>query len=72
MNMVILVSLLILAIGESSFPADSVKFGEPADYRKSYALCDSVYNGNCGESNYCCESTGFEKSGDSDESDGSG
>ena len=68
----ILVSLLILAIGESSFPADSVKFGEPADYRKFYALCDSVYNGNCCESNDCCQSTGSEKYGDSDESDGSG
>ena len=55
--MVILVSLLILAIGESGFPADFVKFGESADSRKSYDLCDSVYNGNYGESNDCCESS---------------
>ena len=70
--MVILMSLLILAFVESGFPADSSKFGEPADSCKSYDLCDSVYNGNCGESNDCCESTGYEKSGGSDETDGSG
>ena len=60
--MVILVSLLILAIGESGFPADFVKFGESADSRKSYDLCDSVYN--YGESNDCSESS--DKSCDSD------
>ena len=52
----ILVNLIILG--------DSGDFDEPADSRKSYDLCDSVYNGNYGESNDCCKFS--DKSGDSD------